>query len=164
MGKIQGKFLKIENFEILLINILTPLLLGLLSSFLSGNIGDKYNMLVSPPFAPPRWMFPVVWTILYLLMGVAAYFVFTSDLKKRKGAFFLYTVQLSINFLWTIFFFGLGLRLFSFIWIILLIAVIIKNIKFFYNIKPISGVLMIPYLLWCVFAAYLNFGFWYLNK
>lgn len=152
------------NIELLLINILIPQLLGVISTLLSGDISGKYDALVKPIFAPPSWVFSLVWTIIYFLMGVSAYFIAVSWNPKKKEAVFYYTAQLAINFLWNMFFFGLNLKLFSFLWILLLIVFVHFTIKSFYNISKISGYLLLPYLVWLIFAAYLNFMFWVLNK
>lgn len=153
-----------KNIELLLINLLIPQLVGLLASFLSGNIKEKYSALIQPPFSPPALVFPIVWFIIYILMGFSAYFVF-SDWKYKKGdSFFYYSSQLAINFLWPIFFFGLELRFFSIFWSLLLTVFIVLNIISFYKVRKISGFLLIPYLIWSVFALYLTFGTWILNK
>ena len=135
---------------------------GFLTGFLTGNQTEVYQGLVRPPLSPPGWVFGVVWSVLYLLMGIALYLVRTTqgDNKKAIGAF---AIQLFLNFCWPILFFGLRLYCFSAIWLgVLLVAVVITTILFF-RVKPLAGWLLVPYLLWCVFALYLNIGTCILN-
>ncbi len=152
------------NLEVFLIYILIPQFLGLMSTFFAGNIGYKYEMLIKPPFAPGKSVFGIAWFIIYFLMGVAAYIVHNEGRKDDEKAKFFYSAQLGINFLWNILFFGLEKRFFSFIWIIFLLIVIIKCFKEFKKINKTAAYLLIPYIIWVIFAAYLNFGFWLLNK
>lgn len=135
---------------------------GFLTGFLTGNQSETYQNLVRPPLSPPGWVFGVVWSVLYLLMGIALYLVRTTqgDRKRAIGAF---SIQLFLNFCWPILFFGLRLYCFSAIWLgILLVAVVITTILFF-RVKPLAGWLLVPYLLWCIFALYLNIGTCILN-
>ena len=120
-------------------------------------------MLVKPPFAPPAILFPIVWTILYVLMGVSYGILKTNSLVDDKINT-AYYVQLGINALWSIFFFVFEWRLFAFIWLLLLIASVINMIIKFYNKNKTAGLLQIPYLLWTIFAAYLNLAFYILNR
>lgn len=123
----------------------------------------NYNSLVKPFLAPPSIVFPIAWTILYILMGVSY-----GILKNRKltnlEIDLIYYIQLGVNSLWSIFFFLLKWRLFASIWIIILAILIIVMILKFYNKNKISGLLQIPYLLWVLFAAYLNIAIYILNK
>ncbi len=135
---------------------------GLLAGVLSGNQGDVYSTLIQPPLAPPGWVFGLVWTVLYILMGVSLYLVRNTPgiHKKETTAFY---VQLLINFLWPILFFQFRLYCFSVLWIILLVAALIYTILLFYRVNPASAWILIPYLLWCLFATYLNIGVCLLN-
>lgn len=152
------------NIELFLICILIPETVGVISSTFAGDIPGKYAELIKPFFAPPAFIFPIAWGILYFLMGISDYIVKTSMCKNKSNAYFYYSAQLAVNFLWSIFFFGMEIRFFSFIWLILLIFLIILNIKSFYKIEKKAGILLIPYLIWCIYAAFLNFGLWYLNR
>ena len=125
--------------------IFTPLLVGL---FLSITIVSKSNIIS----VIPSWIFPVAWTILYLLMGVSSYMIYREDKEIPK----IYFIQLVFNYLWIIIFFFLNKYILSFIWIIILIILVIKMIKEFYQINKVSGYLQIPYLVWLTVAAYLN--------
>lgn len=150
------------NFKSLIISIFIPLMIGAVSSLISMPFMD-YNNLVQPPFAPPGWLFPIVWTILYILMGISAYIVLESNSYDKDGAYKVYFLQLLVNGLWSIFFFVLKWRLFSSIWLALLIILIVIMIIRFYKINKTAGILQIPYLLWCLFALYLNISIYLLN-
>lgn len=148
MGKIQWKPL--------MISLLISLGTGAVSAILSQNIMEKYEALYKPPLSPPGWVFPVVWTILYILMGIAAYLVYVSDTPESDQAIKLYAVQLVVNAGWSIIFFGFGIYLFAFAWLLLLWYLVFLTAKQFYDINPTAGKLMIPYIIWLTFAAYLN--------
>lgn len=115
-----------------------------------------YQDLNRPPLSPPGITFPIVWTILYIIMGYSFY-------KQNEQNKTIYYTQLVVNGLWSIFFFVFKWYLFSFIWIILLIILVIIMIKEFYKVNKLSGLINIPYLIWLIFAAYLSFGVYLLN-
>ncbi len=140
--------------------------LTLLLGFVGGLIGsaESYETLVKPPLSPPGILFPIVWTVLYTLMGVSAYLVWNSGDLDRTAALRLYLIQLIVNVLWPLLFFRLEWRLFSFFWIITLILLVILMLVSFNAICKIATYLNIPYLLWLLFAAYLNLGFYLLNR
>ena len=119
-----------------------------------------------PPLSPPAWLFPVVWTILYVLMGIASYLVLTSGASTDKNtkALTVYGLQLAVNFFWSIIFFRFSMYLFAFFWLVLLWLLIIVTMVRFYRIKEPAGDLIVPYLLWVTFAGYLNFGIYLLNR
>ena len=151
-----------SNFKIYLKSILIPVVLGsLVGIIISGSM--DYVMLEKPFLAPPSWLFPVVWSALYILMGVSYGRLATRNLDddevKRT-----YYAQLIANLSWPIFFFVFKWRFFAFLWILLLVWLVVKMIKEFYKRNNISGLLQIPYLVWLVFATYLNFGVWFLNR
>ncbi len=143
----------------LIIHIVGAELVGALSAALSGgSFSVFYQTLEKPAFAPPGWIFPVVWSILYVLMGISAYLIWKSDVSDRKPAMLLYFSQLFANFLWSPVFFGLkSLKGAAVIAIALLILITAMMISF-YRICKASAYLNIPYLLWAVFAAYLTIG------
>lgn len=145
----------------LIISILIPLAVGAFSALLSGDMSN--STFVKPPLNPPPYIFPIVWTILYILMGISSYIIYTSSHKAKEYAIKIYAIQLIFNFFWSIIFFRYNQYLFAFIWLIILIALIIKMIYQFYKIKPLAAYLQIPYLLWCLFAAYLNYMVYTLN-
>ena len=145
--------------------IAIPLLVGVIAAFITGGGMQNFEMLNKPPLSPPGWLFPVVWTILYTCMGIASYLVITSgaDSEKITNALKTYLYQLAVNFLWPTFFFNFEWYLFSFLWILLLWILILKMFRQFSEISKWAGYLIVPYLLWVTFAAYLNFGIWRLN-
>ena len=142
-----------------------PLAVGGLSALLSGDGMRMFTELNQPPLSPPGWLFPIVWTILYLAMGLASYLVRTSDapVVQIRKATAVYGLQLAVNFLWSIIFFSAGLYLAAFVWHVLLWILIIITVIRFYRIQERAGDLLVPYLLWVTFAGYLNFGIYLLN-
>ena len=154
--------MKIRNKSALIISILIPLTVGTMSALFSGNM-SSYSILNKPAFSPPGFIFPVVWTILYILMGASSYIVYFSNSSNKSKALLLYCIQLFFNFCWSIIFFGLDLFLFAFIWLIALNFIIIIMIRQFLIVNPLSAYLQIPDLIWCIFAAYLNFSIFLLN-
>ncbi len=155
-----------ENRKLLIKSIALPPLVGAVAGLLTRNAMQDFNVLIKPPLSPPGWLFPVVWTILYILMGISAYLIKTSDAnaEAKSDALMIYNYQLIVNFLWSIFFFNFEWRLFSFFWILLLWVLIILMIRQFDKISKTAAYLNLPYLLWVTFAAYLNFGVWWLNR
>ncbi|MBR1930567.1 MAG: tryptophan-rich sensory protein [Lachnospiraceae bacterium] len=154
--------MKVNNKKALAIAILIPLAVGGLSALLSGGM-DIYSRINKPSFAPPGILFPIVWAILYVLMGISSYMIYESMSPNKESALQIYGLQLFFNFFWSIFFFRFEWFLFSFVWLLALIVLIAVMIRRFYLIKPLAGYLQIPYLLWCMFAAYLNFMIYRLN-
>lgn len=152
------------NWVILILFILGCNLLGALGSLWAGGDSDWYKQITKPNFNPPSWIFGPVWSLIFSLMGVALYFVFFSgDSNIRTIALILFGVQFILNILWSYLFFGLQSPMFAFIEIIVLLALIVLTGIYFFKIKPLSGVLMIPYVLWVGFASILNFSIWKLN-
>jgi len=141
--------------------IFFPLLIGLVISLLIKNNID-YQTLKQPPLAPPSILFPIVWTILYILMGVS-YYLYKKNTYADKTETIIYYLQLFINALWSIIFFILKLRFFSIIWIMILVILVYTLITLFLQKYKPSAYLLIPYLIWCVFATYLNIGIFLLN-
>ena len=154
------------DYKKLIISILIPLLVGGLSALLTRNSMEMFETVAKPPLSPPGWLFPVVWTVLYILMGIASYFVKVSEGSKTASdkALVLYGIQLFFNFFWSIIFFNLEAYFFAFVWLIILWVLIILTTVSFYKIDKKAGLLMIPYLLWVTFAAYLNLGIYILNR
>lgn len=149
----------------LLACIAIPIAVGGVSAWLSRGGMQEFASLNQPPLSPPGWLFPVVWTILFILMGVASYMVLQSGRPKQAihKALGLYGIQLAVNFFWSIIFFGLSQYLFAFIWLVFLLVLILLTAVGFYRLSPPAGYLMIPYILWVVFAGYLNFSIYLLN-
>ncbi|MBE7050443.1 MAG: tryptophan-rich sensory protein [Ruminococcaceae bacterium] len=155
-----------KKYKSYIISVLIALAVGGLSALLTQGSNNIYETLNQPPLSPPAWLFPVVWSILFVLMGISSAGVWES--LKDKGqtwssALTVYAINLGMNFLWSIVFFNLQAFFFAFVWLILLIGVIIKMISDFRKERLWTGNLQIPYLLWCIFALYLNFGIYVLN-
>ncbi len=124
----------------------------------------RFQNTVQPPLSPPAYLFPIVWTLLFLLMSVSAAIIYDSDDEISPKALFLYMIQLTLNFWWCVLFFGFRLYFFSFIWLLLLLLTVFVMTVLFYRVNKLAGILQIPYILWLMFAAYLNFGIWFLNR
>lgn len=148
----------------LLILLAIPLAVGGLSALLSGGMSG-YRELNMPPLSPPGWVFPVVWTVLYLLMGYASFRVLYSGKEQThiRRALIAYGVQLFLNFLWSPVFFGLGWRLTAFFLLIALWLAVFVTMRLFSQLDEKAGDLLLPYLLWVTFAGYLNLGAFLLN-
>ena len=148
----------------LLLSLLIPLVAGGLSGILTSGSMQLYQNIKKPPLSPPGWVFPVVWTVLYLCMGIAAYLIFTSESVYKGRALVLYGAQLVVNLLWPVFYFNLEWRLFSFVWLVLLFVLVLVMTVCFFRINSAAGYLMLPYILWLLFAGYLNLATWLLNR
>ena len=137
---------------------------GLASLLTSGGMA-AFDALNKPPLSPPDWVFGVVWTILYILMGVGMAIVWqeTSG-RERRRALAAWVLQLAVNFLWPVFFFTLEWRLFSFFWLVLLFVLVARMTRIFAQHSRLAALLQIPYLVWLVLAGYLNLGVWILNR
>ena len=146
--------------------IAVPLLVGVVSAFLTRGGMEMFETIVKPPLSPPNWLFPVVWTILYILMGISSYLILTSGAEQEKieKAISIYGYQLVVNFLWPTFFFNLQWYLFSFFWLLLLWLLVFQMIRKFSEIDKRAALLNLPYLIWLTFAGYLNLGIWWLNR
>ena len=149
--------------------VVLPLMLGVISASVTGSAMMSFYRLEQPPLAPPAWLFPIVWTILYLLMGTASYLIYKKEFEKRVdqkmqiAEIVVYFVQLFFNFMWTILFFRLEVRWVAFGWLVVmwmmilaLIAICVKNCR-------AAAWCLVPYVLWCTFAMYLNITIAILN-
>ena len=157
--------MKKHNISDILIFILSAEAIGTVSALLSGSFSDFFDKYKEPPLLPPAWLFPVVWTILYAVMGFSAYMIYNSaaDADKRKNALKIYWIQLALNFSWSIIFFRFEALWLAFAVIIALWIMIIVMISKFRKISPIAAYINIPYLIWVTFAAYLNFATAWIN-
>jgi tryptophan-rich sensory protein len=153
------------NKKILIICLAIPIFTGLVSSFLTKNYITIYQEIHQPPLAPPGWIFPLVWSILYLLMGISSYLINTSSVPSDQiqKANIVYGIQLILNFFWPIWFFCFEYFFLSFIWLVILWYFIFLTIQHYLGISKPAAYLMIPYLLWVTFAGYLNLGILFLN-
>ena len=144
-----------------LLYILTPLIGGSIVGLIINKSID-YNYLVNPPLSPPSYLFPIVWNILYLLIGIS-YYIYRKNNNDDSLTIKLYYIQLILNYLWSIIFFTLKLRTLAVIWIIILAITVIYLIIRFYKEERTIFYLFIPYILWVLFATYLNIGIVVLN-
>ena len=153
------------NLRKFLISIAIPLVVGGLSAFITRGDMDLYSKINQPQLAPPGWLFPVVWSILYTLMGISLYLVWNSDasFEDKRRAYILFGAQLFLNLIWSPIFFGMQRFLLAFIVLILMWIFTFGMILSFYKISKPAGLLQIPYLLWLTFAGYLNLAIYLLN-
>ena len=155
-----------KNIIKLLVSIVICQAAGIIGSiFTTPNITTWYATLKKPAFAPPNWLFAPVWTMLFLLMGIALYLVWRRGLNNEpvRTAFIIFILQLIINILWSVMFFYFMFPLGGFVMIIALWLLILLTIIHFINISRAAGILLLPYLLWVSFASILNFMLWRLN-
>ena len=150
----------------LIICLLIPLAVGGLAAWLTMDSMAQFAALAQPPLSPPGWVFPVVWTILYLLMGWASFLIWKSGAPQaaKRRALGLYGAQLAVNFVWPLLFFRAGLYGFALIWLVILLVMVVETMLAFGRIDRRAAWLLAPYLLWLLFAAYLNAGVWLLNR
>lgn len=151
-----------NKFWVYVKSILIPVAIGGIVGLIQSSAND-YGNLKKPPLSPPGIVFPIVWTILYIIMGIS-YAILKTNGKVDDKVNKVYYSQLIVNALWTIIFFNLKLRLLAFLWIILLAILVIIMIKEFYKRNKVAGLLQIPYIIWVAFATYLNFGVYILNR
>ena len=152
------------NIVKLLIAVFIPLAVGGLSAFLTKDAMLIFNSIDKPPLAPPGIVFPIAWSILYVLMGISSYIIYNLDINKlnteqivlRKQTLIIYVVQLIFNFFWTIIFFKFSMYKFAFVWLMTLWILVFLYIKTSFKLNKISSYLMMPYLVWMTFAGYLN--------
>lgn len=155
----------------LIVSLLLPQLAGFIGSlFTRSGIRTWYNMIEKPALNPPSWIFGPVWTTLYLLMGIALFLIWRIEPTSAKQAinikiaFWIFGIQLFLNALWSMLFFGLESPALALVGIIFLWIFIVLNIFVFYRISSVSGLLLVPYLIWVSFATYLNYSIWVLNS
>lgn len=141
--------------------IFLPIIIGTIVGIITSNSID-YSNLTKPPFAPSGIVFPIAWTIIYLLMGIS-YFLFKNNTYDNQKESLVYYLQLFVNALWSIIFFNLEWRFFAIIWIFILDILVILIVYLFYKKYKISAYLNIPYILWLIFATYLTIGIYILN-
>ena len=153
-----------ERLKNYIVSILIPVVLGALVGLLTQGCMENFEALRQPPLSPPGWLFPLVWTILYTLLGISLGIVRESRSSLREDALFLFALQLFVNLVWPILFFCWELRLSAFFVLLLLIGLVIAMISRFWRIKPLAGALNLPYLAWLGFAAWLNGAIYWLNR
>ena len=153
------------KWKALIAGILIPLAVGGLSAWITKDNMALFDEVAKPPLAPPKLLFPIAWTILYIIMGIASYLVYVSggSREQKSSSLTLYGIQLLLNFFWSIIFFNYRSYLFAFIWLVFLWIFILATLLSFRKTSKAASYLMIPYLLWVTFAGYLNFGIYLLN-
>lgn len=158
--------MKMKKWSPYIISALIALVIGGLSGLLSVEGMQIYSSMVSKlPLTPPGWLFGVVWTVLYILMGISAARIWLSDNSTaRSRGLNLYVAQLVVNFFWSLIFFNAQAYGFALVWLLVLFALVLLMTLQFYKVDKKAAVLQIPYLLWLAFAAYLNFGVWVINS
>ncbi len=156
-----------EHIKLFAIAIAIPLLVGGLSALLTRGNMQIYSEVQTPPLSPPAILFPIVWTLLYILMGVSSAIIWAKckkDIDAAQSGLAAYAVSLAFNFTWSILFFNFRLFGFSFVWLIALWSLILVTILQYRKISPTAAYLQIPYAVWVAFAGYLNAGIWWLNR
>lgn len=149
------------------VSIAIALAVGGLSALLTKNNMEMYGNIDKPPLSPPGWIFPIVWGILYVLMGIGSAQVYINRIGKEedaRSALFIYGLQLAVNFFWSIIFFNMQAFLFAFIWLIILWVLVIVMIIKFKRVNKTAAYMQIPYLLWVTFAGYLTLAVYILNR
>lgn len=154
-----------KNWKTYAFWILATVAVGALSGILSrSGMQDFEDMVMQPPLSPPMILFPIVWTVLYTLMGIGAARVYLSGAELGKNRCLnLYVVQLVVNFFWSLIFFNAAAYGFALLWLLLLIGLVVWMTLCFWRVDRLAAFLQIPYILWLLFAAYLNYGIWQLN-
>ena len=158
--------MKLKNdTKSLIIAIIIPLIGGLIISLITRSGVNNYSQnLIKPAFAPPNILFPIVWTILYILMGYSSYLIYNLMSCHKSTCLLIYGLNLFLNYMWSIIFFNLEARLFAFLFIILLDIVVLFMIYCFHGISKRAAYLNIPYFIWLIFATILNFSVYLLNR
>ena len=163
--------ISVKEIKKFLICVAIPLLTGFLSSMIAVLLSQtsfqiQYAQLIKPDFAPSAGLCSIIWPILYILMGISAYIIRSSNKSTQKinDAIFLYYLQLALNFLWSILFFGLDLKFVAFVESVILTLVLVIMIYRFYKIDKTAAILNIPYIIWMVFVIFLSYFIWVLNK
>ena len=157
----------LKNLKTYLIFILIPLAVGGLSAFFTRDGMNLYRDILTPPLAPPAILFPIVWTVLFILMGISSAMIYLSKNAKKyqiNSALFTYFLSLAVNFFWSIIFFNGRAFFAAFLWLLLLLFLIIRTIMKYYKIEKTAAFLQIPYALWVAFAGYLTLAIWILNR
>ena len=154
------------DFKKLIFSLLPPVVAGGLSALITRGDMDLYDKIKKPPLAPPGIVFPIVWSVLYILMGVSFYLVWkeNADYNDKKRAFIFYFISLFLNFIWSPVFFSFKQFLPAFIILVLMFICVAVYTTLYYNIKKAAGLLQIPYIIWLIIAAYLNLSIILLNR
>lgn len=149
-----------NSITVFVLSVAVPLAAGSLAAYLARDGIRLYALMPKPPLSPPAFLFPVVWTLLYVLMGLACGLVYQSKASpgRKKKALGVYGIQLGLNFLWPLIFFGAELYLAALVCLAALSLAVMLCTLLFYHINSAAGRLLLPYDAWCLFALYLNFS------
>ena len=155
-----------KNVLTLVFSLFIPLAVGAVSSLLTNKAMIQFQYFNKPALSPPGWLFPIVWTLLYLVMGLAFYFVLIADKSSeyREKAIWFFVISLFFNFMWSIIFFNMSEFLIAFIWLIAMLAIIVITTINFFKVDKTAGYMMLPYIAWTTFAGYLNLGIYILSR
>lgn len=156
-----GDYMK--KYKDLIISIAIPLVIGGISFLCTMNSQGIYQELLLPKYAPSSSIFPIVWTVLYILMGIASYLIYRSNHDDRNKVLWIYGIQLAVNFVWPLLFFNLQSFLLATVCLLVLWAIVFIMLFNFFRIRSLAGYLIVPYILWISFALYLNFNIFLLN-
>lgn len=157
----------LRNVITFVISIFIPLATGIAASLITMDSMNIYQEIITPPLSPPSILFPIVWTILYILMGVSSALIIINrqnDVENADLGIAYYAISLAFNFVWSLIFFNFRYYLFAFIWLLALLYLIIRTITSYHKVYPIAAYLQIPYAVWVAFAGYLNIAIYLLNK
>ena len=158
---------RLQRIKVYIIAIAIPLAAGIISALITRGNMNVYSELNTPPLSPHSFLFPVVWTLLYIFMGISSGTVYLNRSNNPSAAsdgLSYYALSLAFNFSWSIIFFNFRAFAFSFIWLLALLYLIIKTVRSYKRVDKCSAKLQIPYIIWVTFAGYLNLGIWLLNK
>ncbi len=156
--------MKLAGIKAYVVFITVCLLTGGLAALLTKGGMAEYANIAKPALSPPPYVFSVVWTVLYILMGISAGIIYNSCYPERWGALTVFLIQLGVNFLWPLIFFGLGAYGLAFIWLVILIGLVVIMIILYGRISRTAALLQIPYLLWLLFAGYLNLSVYLMSR
>ena len=155
------------NVKSYIISIIIPLAVGALSALLTRENMDIYGQVATPPLAPPAFLFPIVWTALYVLMGISAAMVWgrreVNYMAANSGLIY-YAISLAFNFTWSIIFFNLRSFFVALAWLLVLLYLVVCTVAEYKKVAPVAAKLQIPYVVWVCFAGYLTAGIWWLNR
>ena len=155
-----------DKYKIYIISIAIPIGVGIFSALITMKNMQLFDEINKPPLSPPRWLFPIIWTILYVLMGLSSARIYNlkeAQRAKVREALYCYLESLVVNFAWSIIFFNFGAFLLAFLWILLLLFLIVKGTILYGKLDRVSAYLQIPYIIWVSFATYLTFCIMLLN-
>lgn len=159
------KAINIKKIASVVVTLIIPLAVGGLSAILTGEFSERYDLLVQPSFAPPAIVFPIAWTILYALLGVALYLITKNGINKpgTREAVLCFALNLALNFFWSPIFFKWGMILLALLWLFAMVICASVNAYQFYGLNKAAGVIMLVYIIWLLYALALNLGVYLLN-